>query len=334
MDRMQHEDGTAADLDAGSLSLDTIFRDHRRYDDLVRRCQGEAPVPTAVVFPIEETALRGAVETAQVGITRPILVGPEALLRSAADAAGLDISGLELVEAADEASSAAAGVRLVHDGSVRMLMKGSLHTAALLHAVLAHDGGLRGSRRLSHVFAFDIPAYPKPLLVTDAVVNISPTLADKVDICQNAIDLAQRLGIERPKVAILSAIETVDPAIPSTIDAAALCKMAERGQITGGLLDGPLAMDDAISPAAATTKHIESRGRGRRRRARGPRRRGGQHPLQGPHLPLGRRRGRRRPRRHGTHRPHEPRRHGPHPDRQRGARGPPHPRHPIVSRPE
>ena len=156
-----------------------------------------------------------------------------------------------------------------------MLMKGSLHTAALLHAVLAHDIGLRGSRRLSHVFAFDIPAYPKPLLVTDAVVNISPTLIDKVDICQNAIHLAQRLGIERPKVAILSAIETVDPAIPSTIDAAALCKMADRGQITGGLLDGPLAMDDAISPAAATTKHIESGGSGRRRRARGPRRRGG-----------------------------------------------------------
>jgi phosphate acetyltransferase len=258
MDGTHHDGVAATGLDAGSLSLDTIFRDHRRYDDLVRRCQGKAPVPTAVVFPIEETALRGAVETAQVGITRPILVGPAALMRSAADAAGLDLSGLELVEAADEASSAATGVGLVHDGSARMLMKGSLHTAALLHAVLAHDGGLRGSRRLSHVFAFDIPAYPKPLLVTDAVVNISPTLADKVDICQNAIDLAQRLGIERPKVAILSAIETVDPAIPSTIDAAALCKMADRGQITGGLLDGPLAMDDAISPAAATTKHIES----------------------------------------------------------------------------
>ena len=258
MGRMQHDEGTASDLEPGSASSGKLFGEHRRYDELVQRARGKTPLPTAVVFPIEETALRGAVETAEVGITRPILVGPTGLIRSTAEAAGLDITDLEIVEAPDEATSAEAGVRLVREGEASMLMKGSLHTAALLRAVLARGAGLRRGRRLSHAFAFDIPAYPKPLLVTDAVVNISPTLADKVDICENAIDLAHRIGIPRPKVAILSAIELVDPAIPSTIDAAALCKMADRGQITGGELDGPLAMDDAISPEAAATKHIES----------------------------------------------------------------------------
>lgn len=236
----------------------TLFDHHHRFDVFLRACEGEEPFPTAVVYPIDEDALRAATETAEATITRPVLVGPVAVMRAAADAAGIDISPFEMVDAPDEVTAAAAGVKLVREGSASLLMKGSLHTATLLRAVVDRKTGLRRAARLSHVFAFDVPAYPKTLLVTDAVVNVAPTLTDKAAICQNAIDLAHLMGIERPKVAILSAIETVDPQVPSTIDAAALCKMADRGQITGGLLDGPLAMDDAISPDAARTKHIDS----------------------------------------------------------------------------
>ena len=240
------------------LSAEALFAQHRRYGQLLRACSGEPAFPTAVVYPVDDVALRAVVETATAGITQPVLVGPAAVMRDVAETAGLDISSFTVVDALDEAAAAAEGVRLVRDGSAKLLMKGSLHTAALLHAVVDRSSGLRRAARLSHVFAFDIPTYAKPLLVTDAVVNISPTLIDKAAICQNAIGLAHMMGVALPKVAILSAIETVDPAVPSTIDAAALCKMADRHQITGGLLDGPLAMDDAISPDAAKTKHIDS----------------------------------------------------------------------------
>jgi phosphotransacetylase len=175
-----------------------------------------------------------------------------------ASRAGLDISAFPLIDAADETSAAGAAVTSVRSGQANLLMKGSLHTSAFMHAVLDGGSGLRGTRRVSHVFVFDVPAYDKPLFVTDAVVNVAPTLTDKADICRNAIELAQVLGVDRPKVAILSAVEVVDPAIPSTVDAAALSKMADRDQITGALVDGPLALDNAISHAAATSKHIVS----------------------------------------------------------------------------
>ena len=249
----------AHDVEPSSNSdVDRLFERHHRYEQLLAACSDEDPVPTAVVYPIDEPALRAAIQTAEVGIIRPILIGPEAQIRSAAEAAGIPLDELEVVDALDDVAAAEHAVALARDGKVNLLMKGSLHTATLLHEVIARTGGLRTRRRLSHVFAFDIPTYAKPLLVTDAVVNIDPDLMAKAGICQNAIDLAHLLGIALPKVAILSAIETIDPDIPSTIDAAALCKMADRGQITGGLLDGPLAMDDAISRSAAETKHIVS----------------------------------------------------------------------------
>jgi len=213
---------------------------------------------TAVVYPTDGVSVAAAVDAAQRGIIDPILVGPVAMMRDAAETAQLDVTGFELVDAADESSAAATAVRLARDGKVAMLMKGDLHTAALLGAMMERVSGLRGNRRMSHVFVFDVPTYPKPLLVSDAVVNIAPTLAHKADICRNAIDVAHAIGIVEPKVAILSAVEIVDPAIPSTIDAAALCKMADRGQIVGALLDGPLAMDNAISVVATETKHIAS----------------------------------------------------------------------------
>ncbi len=236
----------------------SLFPEHRRYKELVNACDGEPPVRTAVVNPIDETSLRGAVATGGIGIIRPVLVGPGAMIRAVAAEHGIDLDGCEIVEAADDVEAARLAVRLAAEGSVQLIEKGNLHSSTLLHAVLDRTAGLRGPSRLSHVFAFDVPAYAKPILVTDAVVNIAPGLLDKAAICQNAIDLAHLLGLEEPKVAILSAIETVDPGIPSTIDAAALCKMADRGQIIGGVLDGPLAMDDAISPTAAATKHLTS----------------------------------------------------------------------------
>ncbi len=252
-------DGNSLDTGAATASPPSaMVRPHGHFNELLSACESEAPYPTAVVYPIDEDALRAAIETAEAGITRPVLVGPVSVMHDAAESVGIDISGFEVVDVPDEVTAAAAGVRLVREGSAQLLMKGSLHTATLLRAVVDRRTGLRRAERLSHVFAFDVPAYPKLLLVTDAVVNIAPSLADKATICQNAIDLAHLLGIPLPKVAILSAIENVDPEIPSTIDAAALCKMADRGQITGGLLDGPLAMDDAISPEAARTKQIDS----------------------------------------------------------------------------
>ena len=234
------------------------FRLHGYFGRLVARCRDLPPLRVAVVYPVDPPALLGAVDASRAGIVRPLLVGPARRMAEAAKAAGVDIDGFGVVEAPDEASAAAAGVEAVREGRVDLLMKGSLHTSTFLHAVVARGSGLRGPRRASHVFVFDVPAYDRPLLVTDAVVNVAPGLAEKADICRNAVDLAHVLGIELPKVAVLSAIEVVDPAIPSTLEAAAVAKMADRGEIEGALVDGPLALDDAISPAAVATKHITS----------------------------------------------------------------------------
>jgi phosphate acetyltransferase len=229
-----------------------------KYEQMLVRCQGLTPVATAVAHPCEETALAGAIEAAEKGLITPILVGPEAKIREIASRHGIDIGKARIVDAPHSHAAAAQAVALVRSGEAELLMKGSLHTDELLGAVVARDTGLRTGRRISHVFIMDVPTYHKVLLVTDAAINIAPTLEDKVDICQNAIDLARALGVQRPKVAILAAVETVTSKMPSTIDAAALCKMADREQITGGLLDGPLAFDNAISKDAAKIKGIKS----------------------------------------------------------------------------
>jgi phosphotransacetylase len=211
-----------------------------------------------VAHPCDEASLTGAVEAARAKLIRPILVGPEARIRALADAAGIDLSACSLVDAAHSHDAAAKAVAIVRAGEAQALMKGSLHTDELMAEVVRKDTGLRTERRISHAFIMDVPTYPKALVVTDAAINIFPDLTTKVDIVQNAIDMANTLRGEPPKVAILSAVETVTPKIPSTIDAAALCKMAERGQITGGLLDGPLAFDHAISKEAAAIKGLRS----------------------------------------------------------------------------
>ncbi len=233
-------------------------RRHGAYERLIARCQGLEPVATAVAHPCDRSSLEGVVDAAAARIIAPILVGPVAKIKAAAAAAKLDISAFRLVDAAHSHEAAEKAVALVRAGEAEVLMKGSLHTDELMGAVVRRDTGLRTGRRLSHCFVMDVPTYPKPLIITDAAINIAPTLEEKVDIVQNAIDFAQALGKERPLVAVLSAVETVNPKIPSTIEAAALCKMAERGQITGGLLDGPLALDNAISEEAARIKKIES----------------------------------------------------------------------------
>jgi phosphotransacetylase len=211
-----------------------------------------------VAHPCEASALTGAVEAAQKKLIVPILVGPAAKIAETAKAAGVDLKGLEIVDAAHSHESAEKAVALVREGRAEVLMKGSLHTDELLSAVVSREKGLRTGRRISHAFLMDVPTYHKVLIVTDAAINIAPTLEDKVDICQNAIDLAISLGREKPKVAILAAVETVNSKMPATLDAAALCKMADRGQIRGGILDGPLAFDNAISKDAAKTKGITS----------------------------------------------------------------------------
>lgn len=211
-----------------------------------------------MIHPCDVNSLTAALEAAQAGLIVPILVGPEHRIRAVASAAQLDISQFRLVSTPHSHASAAEAVALAQRGEVDALMKGSLHTDELMHAVVAPASGLRTERRISHVYLFDVAGYPRPLMITDAAVNIAPDLAQKRDICQNAVDLAHVLGIVRPKVAILSATETVDAKLPSTVDAAALCKMAERGQITGCDVDGPLAFDNAISPEAARIKNIVS----------------------------------------------------------------------------
>jgi phosphotransacetylase/acyl dehydratase len=225
---------------------------------LLRRCEGIPPVTCAVVHPCDHDSLLGPIEAAKRGLIVPVLVGPEAKIRAVAEAAGVDLSPYRLVATEHSYAAAEQAVLLARTGEVEALMKGSLHTDELMGAVVSSSKGLRTARRVSHAFIMAVPVYPRPLVVTDAAINIFPTLDVKVDIVQNAIDLAHILGISEPKVAILSAVETVNSKIPSTLDAAALCKMAERGQITGGILDGPLAFDNAISEAAARTKKIVS----------------------------------------------------------------------------
>jgi phosphate acetyltransferase len=229
-----------------------------KYDRMLLRCKRLEPVPTAVVHPCEKTALSGAVEAGSLGLIQPILVGPAEKIEATASSARIDIGNLRIVDVPHSNASAARAVALVREGEAELLMKGSLHTDELMSAIVSREGGLRTGRRISHVFLMDVPTYHKVLIVTDGAINIAPSLEDKVDICQNAIDLAISLGLKKPKVAILAAVETVTSKMPATIDAAALCKMAERGQITGAILDGPLAFDNAISQKAAETKGIRS----------------------------------------------------------------------------
>jgi phosphate acetyltransferase len=233
-------------------------RKHEKYENLIARCKAIAPAPCAVAYPCDESSLRGAAEAGEMGLLRPILVGPKAKIDAVAKKFGLDISGYEIVEAPGSEAAAEAAVRLAREGKAEMLMKGSLHTDELMAAVVRRETGLRTSRRISQCFIMDVPAIDRAVVVTDGAVNIFPTLEDKQHIIQNAIDLMRALGREQPKVAILSAMETINPKVPSTIEAAALCKMAERGQITGGVLDGPLALDNAIDLQAAKIKKIDS----------------------------------------------------------------------------
>ncbi len=233
-------------------------RKHEKYDALIAACGGSAPLRTAVVHPCDETSLSGALEAAAMGLIEPVLIGPENRIRALGEGLHLNLSALRIVDVPHSHAAAEKAVQMVRAGEASALMKGSLHTDELMAEVVRKDLGLRTARRMSHVFIMDVPTYPKPLFITDAAINIAPTLEDKADIAQNAIELAHALGVERPKVAILSAIETISSKIPSTIDAAALCKMSERGQITGGVLDGPLALDNAINQEAANLKHIGS----------------------------------------------------------------------------
>src|SRR5277367_2669144 len=231
---------------------------HEKYDRLIAAARNEATIKVAVAHPCDDVSLRGAVEAMKLGLIEPILVGPIERLRSVAAKAGIDIEAMEIVASQHSHDSATKAVELVVAGRAEALMKGSLHTDELMGAVVSKATGIRTSRRISHCFVMDVPGHPDPLIITDAAVNIAPDLEAKVDIVQNAIDLGHAMGLAEVRVAILSAMETVTAKVPSTIEAAALCKMAERGQITGALLDGPLALDNAISEAAAAVKKIAS----------------------------------------------------------------------------
>ena len=228
------------------------------FDQLIARCRDLPRTPFAVVAPVTNVALSGAMEAAAAGLIEPILVGSERTIVALAAKLGVDLSKVQVIDAADDAAAARKAVAMCREGKAVGLMKGSLHTDVLMHAVLDHQAGLRTARRVSHVFVIDAPGYPRPLMVTDAAINIYPTLDDKVDIAKNAIELAHALGIPRPNVAILSAAETVNSKITSTLDAAALCKMADRRQIEGAVLDGPLAFDTAVSAQAASIKELVS----------------------------------------------------------------------------
>ena len=230
---------------------------HSYLEDLVQRARGRKPLRTAVVHPVDSASLCGAIEAARAQLINPVLIGPEAKIRAAAQAARMDLSPYELLATEHSHAAAATAVALARERRVAALMKGSLHTDEFMEAIVC-EPKLRTARRMSHVFIIDAPAYPRPLFVTDAALNIYPTLEDKVDIVQNAIDLARALGLNNPKVAILSAVETVSPKIRSTLDAAVLCKMAERGQITDAIIDGPLAFDNAVSRDAADAKNLHS----------------------------------------------------------------------------
>jgi phosphate acetyltransferase len=236
----------------------TQLRQHEKYERLVAATKDLQPLTTAVAYPCDESSLRGALEAAEAGIITPILVGPKTRICDLVKSLSLDIVDIDIIDVPDSHAAAEKAVETVRAGKAQLLMKGSLHSDELLGAVTKRETGLRTARRISHVFVMDVPTHPQTLFITDAAVNIAPDLLAKRDIIQNAIDLYTGLGLGTPKVAILSAVETVNPGIPSTIDAAALCKMAERGQITGGELDGPLAFDNAISPEAARIKGIKS----------------------------------------------------------------------------
>lgn len=227
-------------------------------EQLLERAKPLPPQRTAIIHPCEPNALEGAIRSAELNLITPILVGPFARIDAAAEEAGLDISQFERVASPHSHASAELGVALVRNGRAQMIMKGALHTDEIMSAVISKTDGLQTERRMSHVYVMDVPTYPKPILITDAAINIAPDLQAKADIVQNAIDLARTIGLEVPKVAILSAVETITPRLGSTVDAAALCKMADRGQITGGILDGPLAFDNAISPQAVAAKGIKS----------------------------------------------------------------------------
>jgi phosphotransacetylase len=231
---------------------------HKHYDRLIAACEGLPPARVAVAHPCEARSLRSALDAAEAGLIDPVLIGPRKRIDKAAADIGADLSPYTLIDTEHSHASAERAVAMARAGEVETLMKGSLHTDELLSAVVHREHGLRSGRRLSHVFAVATRYYAKPLFITDAALNIEPGLAEKADIVQNAIDLCRSLGLRLPRVAILSAVETVNPRIPSTIEAAALCKMADRGQIQGGLLDGPLAFDNAISREAAEIKGIKS----------------------------------------------------------------------------
>lgn len=231
---------------------------HTKYQRLIDACKALPPTPTAVVHPCDASSVEGAVQAAKMGLIAPILVGPQARIRAAAQSCGVDLGDIPIIDAPYSQASAAAAVQLVREGRVEALMKGSLHTDELMAAVVARETGLRTGRRVSHCFVMDVPNHADALIITDAAVNIAPTLEEKVDILQNAIDLGHALGLPEVRVAILSAMETVNPKVPSTIEAAALCKMVDRHQITGALVDGPLALDNAINMEAARIKRIDS----------------------------------------------------------------------------
>jgi len=231
---------------------------YRRYHGLIARANSKHAVCTAIVWPGDEVSLGGAIQAFKDKLIVPVLVGSEAKIRSLAEAMQLDLSAVRIVDVPDSRAAAVRAVEMARKTEVQMLMKGSLHTDELMSAVVSREGGMRTGRRISHVFALDVPSYHKTLFVTDAAINIQPDLETKIDILQNAIDMMIALDVENPKVAILSAVESVNPAIPSTLDAAALCKMADRGQITGAVVDGPLAFDNAISSEAARIKKIKS----------------------------------------------------------------------------
>lgn len=243
----------------GSSDTATGYSSHPHLDALLATARSCGPIPVAIAYPCDATSLQSAADANSAGLIEPLLVGPAQRIEAAAEQAGLDLKGLQLVETADDPRAAAAhAAAMCRDGRAAALMKGSLHTDELLGAAVAKEAALRGARRASHVFVLDVPGFDRPLLITDCVVNIAPTLLDKRDIAQNAIELAQAIGIQQPRIAVLSAVETVNPAIPGTIDAAALCKMSDRGQIQGGIIDGPLAYDNAISLQSARNKGIVS----------------------------------------------------------------------------
>jgi phosphate acetyltransferase len=229
-----------------------------RLNRLIEKAKGLEPIPVAVAYPCDQESLKGPIMAANKGLIIPILVGPENKIQAVAREFNIDLAPARIVDIPDHNAAAETAVALVRDGVAEALMKGSLHTDDLMRQVVSRANGMRTSRRISHVFVMDVPAYPRRMLITDAAVNITPTLEEKVDIVQNAIELAHVLGIAEPRAAILAAVETVNPKMPSTLEAAALCKMADRGQIKGGLLDGPLAFDNAVSLQAAQTKGIKS----------------------------------------------------------------------------